>query len=464
MKRYLTMALAAATMLCSCQKEFDRQQNTDKNAEFTATMEMVTKATLEGMTPSWEEGDEINIEGKTYIAQSSGTTTTFKPKADPSPREINHYAFFSAYWDGEKYDLSDPEFLIPANINETWSADKFNMPMYAHSNTNELQFKNLCGVLKIVVKSDRIPAVKRISIDSYPRQMNGYCIVRNDGARFNRLATEWGEPTTVTYSEAVKTTAEGVAFYIAVVPREYEDIKIQLDPDGNGYTKIMSTIPDKKITIERNKIYTIVFEDNSPAPTRGTAKATIEGKEVDVPWVQLWENGPKWAEYNVGVTDGKPESYGGHYCWGGSIDRDPNRTYKHGTEALSGNDDTAKAVWGSNWRMPTKEELELLHNGEKTDTDWTTVNGVKCKSFKGRDKYKDNIIYMPAAGYYDGRLINDGDNGYCYCWTSTPYPSESNDYSWHLILMNGVKQFTYHHRDCESSVRAVLMETNYNNQ
>lgn len=115
---------------------------------------------------------------------------------------------------------------------------------------------------------------------------------------------------------------------------------------------------------------------------------------------------------------------------------------------------------GDNWRMPTKEELELLHTGEKTDTDWTTVNGVKCKSFKGRDKYKDNIIYMPAAGYYDGRLINDGENGYCYCWSSTPYPSESNDYSWHLILMNGVKQFTYHHRDCESSVRAVLMETN----
>ncbi|MDO4824289.1 MAG: hypothetical protein Q4A08_09010, partial [Bacteroidales bacterium] len=38
----------------------------------------------------------------------------------------------------------------------------------------------------------------------------------------------------------------------------------------------------------------------TPSATTGTAKATIGGSEVDVKWVQLWENGPKFAEYNVG--------------------------------------------------------------------------------------------------------------------------------------------------------------------
>lgn len=40
----------------------------------------------------------------------------------------------------------------------------------------------------------------------------------------------------------------------------------------------------------------------------GTAKATIGATQVDVKWVQLWVDGPKFAEYNVGVTDGKVES------------------------------------------------------------------------------------------------------------------------------------------------------------
>ena len=35
----------------------------------------------------------------------------------------------------------------------------------------------------------------------------------------------------------------------------------------------------------------------------GTAKAKLTGTgEVDVKWVQLWKDGPRWATINLGVT------------------------------------------------------------------------------------------------------------------------------------------------------------------
>ena len=48
---------------------------------------------------------------------------------------------------------------------------------------------------------------------------------------------------------------------------------------------------------------------NGPMVITGKATATINGKTIDVNWVQLWENGPKFAEYNVGATS--VTDYGG---------------------------------------------------------------------------------------------------------------------------------------------------------
>ena len=43
----------------------------------------------------------------------------------------------------------------------------------------------------------------------------------------------------------------------------------------------MATKKADGVTIERNKIYNITFKDNTP-PTTGTAKAKINGVDVDV--------------------------------------------------------------------------------------------------------------------------------------------------------------------------------------
>ena len=195
-------------------------------------------------------------------------------------------------------------------------------------------------------------------------------------------------------------------------------------------------------------------KDAAPAPTpttTGTAKATIGGSQVDVNWVQLWENGPKFAEYNVGVTDGKAESYGGYYAWGGSQDKvDDHDT---GDNVLSGDNDTATKLWGGNWRMPTKAELEALLSN--CTVEWTQVNSVNGRKFTGKGAYASNSVFLPAAGYcYGGDAYDQGGKG--YYWSSTP----NDSYFARLLYFSSGDQYVsdYSFRDYGYSVRAVLAE------
>ena len=137
-------------------------------------------------------------------------------------------------------------------------------------------------------------------------------------------------------------------------------------------------------------------------PTKGTAKATINSVETDVNWVQLWENGPKFAEYNVGVTDGKAESYGEYYAW---------------------TENVASTEWGSAWRMPTSAELQALI--DNCTYEWTTVNDVPGRIYTGKGSYSSNSIFLPAAGYISkSGLTNEKRSG--RYWSSNLDPFDDS--------------------------------------
>lgn len=166
--------------------------------------------------------------------------------------------------------------------------------------------------------------------------------------------------------------------------------------------------------------------------------------------VQLWENGPYWAEHNVGAM--KPEECGYYFWWGDTVGykRNANNngwvsvkdetgfsfsngncpTYgKNNSELQSegyidatGNlvaaHDAATAHLGAPWRMPTDAEFAALI-GNCTTT-WTTRNGVTGSLVTGRGAYASKSIFLPAAGFGSARhsyLDYFGSNG-CY-WSST---------------------------------------------
>ena len=129
-------------------------------------------------------------------------------------------------------------------------------------------------------------------------------------------------------------------------------------------------------------------------------------------------SGTLWATCNVGAEN--PEEQGDYFAWGetetkelydwkqykySTYDNDNYVLTKYCTDSLSGFnglvdgltvlepvDDAARANWGNNWRMPTKEEMEELN--QETTFVWTTRNGVEGRLLTGPN---GNSIFQTSA-------------------------------------------------------------------
>lgn len=195
-----------------------------------------------------------------------------------------------------------------------------------------------------------------------------------------------------------------------------------------------------------------VVQDSNPEVT-GTAPVLESAgcPNNECGWVQLWENGPKWAVFNVGVTDGKPESYGGYYAWGGMHNQyDDHNT---GNVSLSGNNDTVINLWGSAWRMPTNSELQdLLDNCTCIWTRQNDVNGLLCT---GKGTYSANSIFLPGTGGFGSYV--DGAGNYGNYWSSI---TDNTSTAYHLSIPPQHTGFNVGNSDRHLgfAVRAVLAE------
>lgn len=177
--------------------------------------------------------------------------------------------------------------------------------------------------------------------------------------------------------------------------------------------------------------YKVVFYES----ITGSAKATVGASQQDVEWVQLWENGPKFATINVGATS--LGEYGDYYSY---------------TQASAN-------PWGTNWRMPTKDECEALKT--KCDYQWTdNYNGSGKKGFVcvGKGLFAKNSIFLPAAGYNGAASQQEVSGNYL---TSTMY-SSNNIYYFAFRSTTESGLFSGLDKSLRVSFRAVLNEKNDN--
>ena len=204
--------------------------------------------------------------------------------------------------------------------------------------------------------------------------------------------------------------------------------------------------------------------------------------EADHKGIQLWENGPYWAETNIGAE--KPEDYGYYFWWGDTkgykregnawvasdgsqsgFSFDTANTPTYGKDSsqlraegwitaegvLAPKHDAAHVQWGGGWRMPTKQELDDLNS--KCDWKWTTLNGVNGYSVRGRGAYASASIFLPCAGYGLGTSLYDsGSDG--YYWSSVPY-SDYTIYARYLSFYSGYHYMFSSYRGYGFSVRPV---------
>lgn len=118
-------------------------------------------------------------------------------------------------------------------------------------------------------------------------------------------------------------------------------------------------------------------------------------------------SGTLWATMNVGA-DSETE-YGNYYMYGmGSKTYDSTDTPYAGTEdPLATSADTAAQVWGGDWHMPTRAQMEELT--ANTTYEWTTINGVNGGKFTATN---GNYVFFPVAGYWsNGSQYDVGDYG-----------------------------------------------------
>ncbi|MBO7629202.1 MAG: hypothetical protein J6S87_04570 [Bacteroidales bacterium] len=234
-------------------------------------------------------------------------------------------------------------------------------------------------------------------------------------------------------------------------------------PAGSG-EKWAILLPQE--AVEAGEDGTAYSEDGAFTGTRGAVPAIAEngyqtaGIEVSVTtdvnfdheYVDLGlPSGLLWATCNVGADT--PEDYGDYFAWGEISTKSTYNwnTYqycmgssttmtKYCSKSIYGyngftddlttllpEDDAATANWGSDWRMPTKEEWQELY--QNTTHTWTTQNGVNGRLFTASN---GNSFFLPAAGYRAvGGLSGAGSFGY-YCSSSLDTGSPSNARGFYL--------------------------------
>lgn len=169
----------------------------------------------------------------------------------------------------------------------------------------------------------------------------------------------------------------------------------------------------------------------------------------------------KWASCNVGATS--PEEYGDYFAWGETATKSSYTESNSVTYGLSiselesrgiiGSDgnltaayDAATVNCGSDWRMPTLDEIEELM--DKCTWSWTTQNGVNGRKVTGPS---GNSIFLPSAGYrFNASLYDAGSyGGY---WSASPY---SDNYACYLYFNSGYYGWSIDNRDYGRVVRPV---------
>lgn len=159
------------------------------------------------------------------------------------------------------------------------------------------------------------------------------------GLEATKLTTEFTVKTSNSKVSLLNKQNAGT-YYIAVPA----GVKIAI---YNGGTLVRAT---KDAGLTAGKYYNL-----TTGPVSGTAEATINGETTDVDWVQLWAGGPKFAKQNVTGT----------MTW---------------TAA------NANTFWGTNWRVPTKEEMSGLLGTVAGDITFTT-NTVKVEYLQENNEF-----------------------------------------------------------------------------
>ena len=445
--------LAALVAATSCINEIEDPVLPNDETErltLSAIAEEIAPATKAEMSYKfdimWNEGDKI-------VARQLSNLRIIDEFTLSDGAGTNRGTFSQ---DGTKSFSGEVQFIYPSTIINAggnlpkWPAVQTRdqvMPMSStklltDAHNEELAFSSLGAVLQIAFStSSKNVKLRSIEIKDGSKTMSGGFNIE-DGAVSFIDNTRAGVTLDLGTGIAVGVSAK--YFNLMLPSGKFEDVTLTFTAfDGRTCVMRSSTMPELKRNTVNRLTLSGVFNDNG---------------------VQLWEGGPIWAPVNIGAT--KPEEVGCHFSWGntagyvrsssgtwvvGPIFPNAGEEYSeaftessynasHGNTLTSTQDipanaeyDAARAIWGGDWRIPSRTELETLINAngtDKTNMIWTARNGVQGLLVSGVGDYSGNSIFLPATGFgSDGIILMPTSQG--FYWSSTH--DESSDKAYTIV-------------------------------
>ena len=472
MKKLFYTLGAALVMLASvsCEKKETVKEVQSSEEKVDMTFKAVPAGTArttvqsDGTTVIWSSTDDIKV----YSAgATSGVICPMSKGAGTTYAEFTGQCSGVGPWSvicpssvAKGFSSGKISFTVPAA--QTYAENTFAagaMPCVAYSSTTELSFNHVFGVLKLQLKGEG--SVKSIMVTTKgSEKLNGTFTVTPSSSAVAKYSTGGSSSVTLNCNGVELSTSTATEFWIVVPQGAFAsgfDVEITATDD-----KVATLSTDKNNSITAGEIKPMpemLVEFNEPEPTTGYAEVKSEAgvPENKVKWVQLWENGPKFAEFNVGATS--ISEVGGHYCWGSDIDQDPNQAFYDGDGNIQGTDhDTAKNLWGNNWQMPTKADYDALI--KKCKVDWKSKDksgyGVAGILFTGKDDYSANSVFFPTTGYYHVGVIKSDQTG--QYWSDHYYTEDFAKTLYFISYGSALYYVGEDHKYYGMSVRAVLAE------
>ena len=292
MKKLFVFIIALSLgLFFSCSKE-DANVSKESKATFKATTEAATKTALEEdgsvYKVVWQSGDEIVvIDGNSYIGVYSTTSTTSHAEftyesgseaKDPDYRAMYPVAFFNSGYPA----IPATQNYVEGNISGS--------PMYAESSTENLAFKNICGIIRLNISTTVNGKKVRKIILGADQGMSGTVVNAATLVADAYVATVSGtEGITLDCGESgVEIGSTAKPFHIAVPQNSYSSLSITvITTDGEYQVRTAK----KNIAVTRSRITDITLAFSNMAavgglvnhwPFTGNAKDVVGGIDATV--------------------------------------------------------------------------------------------------------------------------------------------------------------------------------------
>lgn len=425
--RRTTLAIASVLLVLaatSCKKETENDLS-NRPVRFTATIEESqndNKTQLSGYNLVWQEGDEVAVvctgvtSKEIYLPQNAGRQVGFVYGGDMANEPTLETPIKAGYpADYFSNDLST--ITLPCHQNYVAnSMEKF--PMYGETETHGINFKNMCGVLRVrLVKPGE--NVTKIAVTTTTHINGTYSVSMNSEGLPVMEHVSGGTNGDTLYCAEPVSIDNATNFYIYLPAGSYSPMRIEVFNDRGLLCSMESTVA---INIERNKITTVAPPANKLNFTLVSGLISVSAN-LQVRFASgnlVRENGEwRFADNQYDIYNSQSDrTIRDKFGWS-------TATTNYGLNSTSSTCTGDFVDWGelfgseSNWRTLSISELTWTRVGQTSQYS-DSYRGCKAGSAKimlDNTNYAEGIVLMPDN--FKASDLPSGITFYCRKYNGT---------------------------------------------